>query len=258
MCNPVLAVAAAAMVAGSMMKMSAAAGAKKEELGAVDAERARQQAFATQGGQQLEATRAATNRPAYDDAEAANVAKRTEAYQGATPAYEPSRDLLAGQSSAPAIVSGLIGGRVGDAVARMNVEAANRANLNAYGDTKFGFDQAITRGQQQQAQYSNFARGSSSILPTERAAAQSHAASPVGDLLVGIGQVGMMAGGGIAGAAGGAGAGAGAGAASSSMLPAWATTPFFSSAAGAGAGAAAGAVGHGAAGAAAAAPYYAY
>lgn len=193
MCDPVTIASAALTIGGSLMQANAARGAQRRADGAMSAERIRQQGFRDQAAAAFGRSVDTSTRPAVDARMDTAQTARREQYDRAIIPFNANTDLSAGERRASPVVRGAIENNIAGATAKGKAEGAARALLNAWGDQNLGQRIDLTRNRGDIATTANMAQGSANVLPLEISAAQRTGKSGVGDLLVGLGQIGLGA-----------------------------------------------------------------
>jgi len=207
MCNPVAAASFVAQSAGGAMNARAQTQALEDELALEAQARNRRSGFLdSEYGRQALLTK--QNEGVFNRGNAlfsgdvgqeiGNRGAQLAAAFTPTMGAAPIRDAI---PKAVGIVADAEQGFRDQATQRATNLAGALANLRAFGDVFLDKGRELTRGGQDIDQGLNFMRGSRGVLaaelesaqvdPTERQLAQLSAASPLGDLLRGAGQIGM-------------------------------------------------------------------
>lgn len=206
MCDPLSIAAAVATVAGSAAQAAGARKAERARDQAIAAERLRQDEFGRRSEIQFGDALAEHTRDRQDEKIGDAVARRQQAFDRATE-RRPSADRTPGSSRAPAVIQSETKSQNARAERRSAGEGAAQASLGSWADLLLSGAQARQRAGDQVNAINSFRRGSLDVLPLEVQAAgrKGRGLRTLGDLLVAGGQIAGMAGG-IPGSGGAPGA----------------------------------------------------
>jgi hypothetical protein len=183
-----MAIAAAAMVAGSLMQSKGQADAIDAEQRAVAdntnaktnlqrLEWARQDALQRQATGQFDKQLAGQGADSQQQKLSDAIAARKADYEKAITENPAQADYLPGQSAAPKIIQDQVGKSISDAIARARSNAANKAALEGFGDLQTGNQISNARSAQDINMFGGFRRGSNAVLPIEADAADQELAA---------------------------------------------------------------------------------
>lgn len=183
MCDPVSAISAAALAAGTGAQIMGQNQARKAQRGVVAAERGRQQGYQERQAAAVDTATQGASRPAVEAATAERTAARAADLREAAP---QQTGYLPGQSAGPQIVRDEVDRQRGIVSAFTNQQGDARAALGGFGDAVFRANTGIGRAAQDVGVQGGFARGSAGLLPLDLNAAsyKGQGLRTAGDLLV--------------------------------------------------------------------------
>lgn len=161
---------------------------------------------------------AGLSRDAQEQGVAEDEAKRMAAYEQATADAPAATQLMNTGEATPVVVKTDAAKKLGDALAQMRSRMQAQARLGAWGDRDVATNIMLGRSGQEIADWRNKSAGMRAAIDADMRTRAADDGGPLGDILMGLGSVGL-------GAAAGGGAGP-AGWLGDQLEGTWLTTPF--------------------------------